>query len=207
MNSSPTEQKLKQVGLDVHAETIAVAIADANGDLRSYGNIPAHTHALDRLHQRLSEDGSRVRYVYEAGPAGFALCRHLRAHGILCDVVSPSLIPKRASDRVKTDRRDALTLARLLRAGELTSIHVPDEADEALRDLVRGRLAAVEDLRRCRQRIKGFLLRYGRRYSGQSSWTAAHLNYLSTVKFPFPAQQIAFEELLNAVTGRVFQND
>ena len=198
MNSSPTEPKLKYVGLDVHAETIAVAIADS-AELRSYGNIPAHTHALDRLHKRLSEDGSQVRYVYEAGPTGFALCRHLRGRGISCAVVSPSLIPKRASDRVKTDRRDALTLARLLRAGELTSIHIPDEADEAIRDLVRGRLRAVEDLRRCRQRIKGFLLRYGRRYAGKSSWTAGHLNYLSTVKFPFPAQQIAFEELLNAV--------
>jgi transposase len=98
-----------------------------------------------------------------------------------------------------TDRRDALTLARLYRAGELTFIHVPDEADEAIRDLVRGRLAAVQDLRRCRQRIKGFLLRYHRRYSGKSSWTTEHLNYLSAVKFPFPAQQIAFEELLNAV--------
>jgi len=157
---------------------------------------PPNTHALDKLHQRLNQDASQVRYVSEAGPTGFALCRHLRGRGISCEVVSPSLIPRRASDRVKTDRRDALTLARLLRAGELTSIHIPDEA---IRDLVRGRLRAVEDLRRCRQRIKRFLLRYGKRHSGKSSWTAGHLNYLSTVKFSFPAQQIAFEELLNAV--------
>lgn len=190
---------MKYVGLDVHAETIAVGIADTNGDLRAYGNIPAHTVALDKLHRRLLEDRSAVRYVYEAGPTGFALCRHLRSRGIVCEVVCPSLIPKRASDRVKTDRRDALGLARLFRANELTFIHVPDEADEAIRDLVRCRLAAVQDLRRCRQRIKGFLLRYGKRYSGKSSWTAAHLNYLSAIKFPFPAQQIAFEELLNAV--------
>jgi transposase len=199
MNSSPTAQRIKHVGLDVHAESVAVGIADSNGDLRSYGNIPAHTVALDKLHRRLSEDGSEVRYVYEAGPTGFALCRHLRSRGIVCEVVCPSLVPKRPSDRVKTDRRDALTLARLFRANELTFIHVPDEADEAIRDLVRCRLSAVQDLRRCRQRIKGFLLRYGKRYSGKSSWTAAHLNYLSTVKFSFPAQQIAFEELLNAV--------
>ncbi|MCW5930008.1 MAG: IS110 family transposase, partial [Chitinophagaceae bacterium] len=199
MNPSPTEKKLKYVGLDVHAQTIAVAIAEATGEVRSYGNIPANTQAMDRLHKRLTQDGSQVRYVYEAGPTGFALCRHLRRQGIRCEVVSPSLIPKRASDRVKTDRRDALTLARLLRAGELTSIHVPDEADEAIRDLVRCRLGAVQDLRRCRQRIKSFLLRYGIRYSGKSCWSAAHLNYLSTVKFEFPAQQIAFEELLNAV--------
>jgi len=199
MNPSPTEAKIKHVGLDVHAQTIAVAIADASGELRFYGTIRADHHAVDTLHKRLSEDGSRVRYVYEAGPTGFGLCRHLRAQDIACDVVSPSLIPKRASDRVKTDRRDALTLARLLRAGELSSIHVPDAADEAIRDLVRCRVAAVQDLRRCRQRIKGFLLRYGRRYSGKSSWSAAHLNFLSTVTFEFPAQQIAFEELLNAV--------
>ena len=191
--------KIKHVGLDVHAETVAVAIADHSGDLRSFGNIPANTHALDKLHRRLVEDGSEIRYVYEAGPTGFALCRHLRARKIVCAVVSPSHVPKSASTRVKTDRRDALDLARLFRAGELTPIHVPDEADEAIRDLVRCRLAAVEDLRRCRQRIKGFLLRYNLRYSGKSSWTAEHLNYLSRIKFPFPAQQIAFEELLNAV--------
>ena len=199
MNSSPTLQRIKYIGLDVHAETIAVGLAASSGDLRSYGNIPAHTHALDKLHRRLSEDGAEVRYVYEAGPTGFALCRHLRSRQIVCEVVSPSLIPKRASDRVKTDRRDALNLARLFRAGELTPIHVPDEMDEAIRDLVRCRLTAVQDLRRCRQRIKGFLLRYGRRYSGKSSWTAEHLNYLSAIKFSFPAQQIAFEELLSAV--------
>ena len=108
-------------------------------------------------------------------------------------------MPRKSGDRVKTDRRDALTLARLYRAGELSFVRVPDEADEAMRDLVRTRLRAVEDLRRCRQRIQGFLLRYGRRYDGRGAWTAAHLNYLSTQKFAHPGQQIAFEELLNAV--------
>lgn len=198
MIPSSTKAILKHVGLDTHAETIAVGVADPTGEVRSYGNIPAHTHALDKLHQRLSADGSEVRYVYEAGPTGFALCRHLRSKGIVCEVVCPSLVPKRPSDRVKTDRRDAIALARLFRAGELTYVTVPSEADEAIRDLVRVRLAAVEDLRRCRQRIKGFLLRYGRRYSGTSSWTAEHLNYLSRQRFPFPAQQIAFEELIKA---------
>ena len=191
--------KIKYVGLDVHAETIAVAIADSSGDVRPYGIVPAHTHAVDKLVRKLAEDGTEVRYVYEAGPTGFWLCRHLRGQGIACEVIAPSLIPQRASDRVKTDRRDALNLARLFRAGELTTVRVPDEADEAIRDLVRTRLAAIEDLRRCRQRIKGYLLRYGRRYDGTSSWTPAHLNYLSRQKFEHPAQQIAFEELLNAV--------
>ncbi len=187
------------VGMDVHAESIAVAIADPSGEVRSYGNIPAHTHAVDRLHKRLSTDGTVVHYVYEAGPTGFALCRHLRAKGIDCQVVCPSLVPKRPSDRIKTDRRDATALARLFRAGELTFIRVPDPADEAIRDLVRARQAAVEDLRRCRQRIKAFLLRHGRRYSGKTSWTEEHLNYLSRQVFEFPAQRIAFEELVRAV--------
>ena len=199
MNSSPTNPSIKYVGLDVHGQTIAVAIAENSGEVRSYGTIPAHSHAVDKLHKKLCADGAVVRYVYEAGPTGFWLARHLRQHGLDCQVVAPSLVPKKASDRVKTDRRDALTLARLFRAGELTFVHVPDEADEAIRDLVRTRLRAVQDLRRCRQRIKGFLLRYGRRYSGQSSWTAAHLEYLSRQKFEYPGQQIAFEELLNAV--------
>lgn len=198
MNSSPTKPSIKHVGLDVHGETIAVAIAEAIGEVRSYGNIPAHSHAVDKLHKKLTEDGAVVRYVYEAGPTGFWLARHLRRLKIDCQLVSPSLIPKKASDRVKTDRRDALSLARLFRAGELTFVHVPDEADEAIRDLVRTRLRAVEDLRRCRQRIKGFLLRYGRRYSGKASWTAAHQEYLSRQKFEFQGQQIAFEELVNA---------
>lgn len=199
MIPSSTTAIVTFVGLDVHAETIAVAIADPSGEVRSYGNIPAHTAALDKLNKLLSAKGVELRYVYEAGPTGFALCRHLRSKGIVCEVVSPSLVPKCSSDRVKTDRRDAILLARLFRAGELTYVNIPDEDDEAIRDLVRTRLAAVEDLRRCRQRIKGFLLRYGRRYSGKSSWTAEHLNYLSKQTFKLPAQQIAFEELVKAV--------
>lgn len=198
MHTSPTVNTIKYVGLDVHGESIAVAVAEATGEVRSYGNIPSHTHALDKLHKKLSADGATVHYIYEAGPTGFWLARHLRERKLVCQIVSPSLIPKRASDRVKTDRRDALALARLYRAGELTFVHVPDQTDEAIRDLVRTRLRAVEDLRRCRQRIKAFLLRYGRRYSGKSSWTTEHLNYLSVQKFELAGQQLAFEELVNA---------
>ena len=197
-NQSPTKLKLKHVGLDVHAETIAVAVAETDGEVRSYGNIPAHSHSVDRLHKKLAAGGYTVRYVYEAGPTGFWLARHFRKLEIDCQIVSPSLIPKKASDRVKTDRRDALALARLFRAGELTFVHVPDDNDEAVRDLVRIRLRAVEDLRRHRQRIKGFMLRYGRRYDGKSSWNPSHMNYLSNQKFPYPATQLAFEELIIA---------
>lgn len=199
MNPSPTAQTIKYVGLDVHAETVAVAIAREGGDVLSYGTVPAHSHSMDRLHKKLAADSAQVRYVYEAGPTGFWLARHLRRQKIVCEIVSPSLVPRKSGQRVKTDRRDALTLARLYRASELSFVRVPDEADEAMRDLVRTRLRTVEDLRRCRQRIKGFLLRYGRRYDGRSAWTEEHLNYLSRQKFDHPGQQIAFEELLNAV--------
>ena len=137
MNPSPTNPNVRYVGLDVHAETIAVGLADSTGQVRPYGIIPAHSHSVDKLVKKLTEDRSELRFVYEAGPTGFWLCRHLRARGIACEVIAPSLIPKKASDRVKTDRRDALNLARLFRSGELTAVTVPDEADEAIRDLVR----------------------------------------------------------------------
>lgn len=170
---SPTSKTIKYVSFDVHAETLATAIAEGDEAVRLYGNIPATGHAVDRLHAKLSADGSEVRYVYEAGPTGFWLSRHLAAKGLFVGVVSPAHVPKKAGDHIKTDRRDASHLARLFRAGELSFIHVPDDADEAMRDLVRTRLRAVEDLRTCRQRIQVFLLRYGRRYDGRSRWTAA----------------------------------
>ena len=137
MNPSPTPPIIKYVGLDVHAQTITVALAHAGGDVVSYGTVPAHSHSIDRLHKKLSADGAQVRYVYEAGPTGFWLARHLRGKEIPCEIVSPSLVPKKSGDRVKTDRRDALTLARLYRAGELSFVHVPDEADEAMREIGR----------------------------------------------------------------------
>jgi transposase len=140
-----------------------------------------------------------LRLVYEAGPCGFVLCRHLRSQGYHCDVVAPSLIPKKASDRVKTDRRDADQLARLYRAGELTAIHVPDQEDEAIRDLVRARTSAVVEQRKARNRLKGFLLRLGFRYTGKSSWNDAHKRYLASLIMPQPPPQIAFQEYLHAI--------
>lgn len=126
------------IGLDVHKETIAVAIAPENTtEVRHYGIIGGTLEAVDKLVRKLSGETIELRFVYEAGPCGYVLCRYLKSKGIGCDVVSPSLIPKKASDRVKTDRRDAEQLARLFRAGELTAIHVPDQEDEAIRDLIR----------------------------------------------------------------------
>jgi len=188
------------IGLDVHKETIAVSIAPANStEVRRYGIINGTLDAIDKLVKKLSQAGIELRFVYEAGPCGFVICRHLRSKGIHCDLVSPSMIPKKASDRVKTDRRDADQLARLFRAGELTAIHVPDQEDEAVRDLIRTRDAASEDLRRARQRLKGFLLRHGFRYSGKSSWNDAHKRYLSALVMPQPPLQIAFQECIHAI--------
>ena len=188
------------LGLDVHKETIAVSIAPAHStEVRRYGIIGGTLDAVDKLIKKLSQPGIELRLVYEAGPCGFVLCRHLRAKGFHCEVVAPSLIPRKASDKVKTDRRDADQLARLFRAGELTSIHVPDPEDEAVRDLIRARYAAMEDLRKARHRLKGFLLRLGFRYTGKSSWNDAHKRYLAKLVLPQPPQQIAFQEYIHAI--------
>src|SRR6478609_3720640 len=188
------------IGLDVHKDSIAVAIAPQNTtEVRRYGIIGGTLDAVDKLLKRLSQPNIELRLVYEAGPCGFVICRHLRSKGIHCDLVCPSLIPKKASDRVKTDRRDADQLARLYRAGELRAIYVPDQEDEAIRDLIRARTAAVCDQRQARNRLKGFLLRQGFRYSGKTSWNDAHKRYLSGLLMPQPAQQIVFQECIHAI--------
>ena len=188
------------LGLDVHKETIAVSIApQGSTEVRRYGLINGSLDAVDKLVKKLARPGIELRVVYEAGPCGFVICRHLRAKGIACEVVAPSLIPKKASDKVKTDRRDADQLARLFRAGELTPIHVPDQEDEAVRDLIRARHSAMDELRKARHRLKGFLLRLGYRYTGRSSWNDAHKRYLSGLVMPQPPQQIAFQEYIHAI--------
>jgi transposase len=188
------------IGLDVHKDSIAVAIAPADStEVRHYGIIGGTLDAIDKLVKKLSNENIVLRFIYEAGPCGFVIARHLKSKGIHCDLVSPSLIPKKASDRVKTDRRDAEQLARLYRAGELTAIYVPDQEDEAVRDLVRARTTAMVDQRKARQRLKGFLLRLDFRYTGKSSWTPAHKRYLSGLLMPQPAQQIVFQECIHAI--------
>lgn len=193
-------QIIHYLGLDVHKDSIAVSIAPQHStEVRRYGIINGSLDAMDKLVKKLAQEGIELRFVYEAGPCGFVLCRHLRGKGLQCEVVAPSLIPKKASDHVKTDRRDADQLARLFRAGELTTIRVPDQEDEAIRDLVRARYAAVADLRKARHRLKGFLLRLGFRYTGKSSWTEAHKRYLSGLVMPQPAQQIVVQENIHAI--------
>src|SRR5262249_17932219 len=166
MNQTPMNKSIHYIGLDVHKESIAIAIAPAGStEVRQYGIIGGTLEALDKAIKKLERPGIELRFVYEAGPCGYVIYRHLQRRGYHCAVVCPSLIPKKASDRVKTDRRDAEQLARLYRAGELTAIYVPDEEDEAVRDLVRCRERAVIDQRKARQRLKGFLLRLGFRYT------------------------------------------
>jgi transposase len=149
--------------------------------------------------RKLAERYETVQFCYEAGPTGYGLYRQLTELGQSCIVVAPSLIPRRVSDRVKTNRRDALSLARLLRAGELTAVWVPDEIHEAVRDLVRTRAAAIDDYRRKRQHVTSFLLRHGRTYEATASWKGRHTRWLDAQNFEHPAQRLAYQEMLNAV--------
>lgn len=186
------------VGMDVHKDSIDVAIADAK-EARLFGRVGGEAAALDRAIRKLRSVHRNPVFVYEAGPCGFWIYRRLRAQGLGCMVVSPSMTPRRAGDRVKTDRRDALQLARLARAGELAPIYVPDAGDEAMRDLVRAREDAVNMQRQARQRLQALLLRNEIRYVGKSAWTAAHRRWIAHLKLSDPAQQIAFEEYVAAV--------
>ncbi len=190
----------KIIALDQHIESTTVAIAwpgrrppELNGD------IPSTPEAVRKLVRRLDDGRTRLRFCYEAGPCGYGVYRQLTDMGYECTVVAPSMTPRRPGDRIKTDRRDALTLARQHRSGDLTPVWVPDEEQEAIRDLVRCREDFKYTERRARQRLNSFLARHGHVYSGRRRWTQAHGRWLETLSFGHPAQQITFQEYIDAV--------
>jgi transposase len=191
----------RYVGLDVHADTIAVAVAESgrSGEVRSVGVVPNQEGAIRRLVQKLGGPKGLVA-CYEAGPTGYALYWQLTSLGVMCEVVAPTLVPVKAGDRVKTDRRDAVKLARSYRAGELTPVWVPDRSHEALRDLVRAREAAKKDQLRARHRLGKFLLRHGRRSPKQTEpWGTKHMEWVRAQTFEYGAQQATMVDYLAEV--------
>lgn len=190
------------VGLDSHKDFISVAYVPEErlSDVIFVGSIGTRQSDIDKLVRRLQSKAKRLIFTYEAGPCGYGLYRHLTKKGYQCIVAAPSLVPRKAGDRVKTNRRDAGQLARLLRSGDLTPVYVPGIEDEAIRDLCRARDDVVRDLNAAKYRLKAFLLRLDIRYQGRADWNKAHLRWLSTVVCPTPTQQIVFQEYVRAVT-------
>jgi transposase len=192
-------EKLRFLGLDVHAETIAVAVAEPDGEVRSLGTIANREDSIRKFIRKLGSP-EHLRACYEAGPTGFVLYWQLTQLRVKCDVIAPSLVPKKPGDRVKTDRRDALKLARSHRSGDLTAVWVPDEGSEALRDLVRAREAAKQDQLRARHRLTKFLLRTGQRPPlGLKAWTARCVEWVQKVRYTHPAQEATLLDCMNEV--------
>ena len=189
-------QNVRFVGLDVHADSIAIAVAEpGRGEPAKLATIPNDRAKLLQVLKRLG----RVKCCYEAGPTGFVLQRDLAAAGFECEVVAPSLVPAKAGDRVKTDHRDSVKLARFLRSGDLTPVHVPDTATEAMRDLERAREDAVKAELAAHHQLGKFLLRHGRRYPGKRNWTKQHLAWIRTQQFEHEAQRRVLDDYLAAV--------
>src|SRR5450631_3396975 len=193
------KEKLRFLGLDVHAETIAVAVAEPEGEVRSLGTIPNRAESIRKLIKKLGPT-DKLRACYEAGPTGYVVYWQLAELGVECEVVAPTLVPVKVGDRVKTDRRDAEKLARCYRAGDLTAVWVPDAAHEALRDLVRARLAAKRDQLRARHRLGKFLLRQGRGAPvGTTAWTGKYLSWVKQQHFEHAAQEATLLDYLHEV--------
>jgi len=203
MNKRTSNSSVLYVGLDVHKESIAVAYCTDDGAEVSFlGEIGTRQCDIDKLIRKLRSKSKNLVLVYEAGPCGYWLYRYLTKKGLVCWVVSPTMIPRRSGDRVKTERRDACQLARLMRSGDLTPVYVPEPADEAIRDLSRAREAARDELNAARYRLKSFLLRHDIRYEGRANWGPAHRRWLASIVLPTPAGQFVFQEYVNTVSER-----
>ena len=193
------KEKVRFLGMDVHAETISVALAEADGEVRSLGTIANRAESIRKLIRKLGSV-EQLRACYEAGPTGYVLYWQLSELGVECAVIAPTLAPVKAGDRVKTDRRDAERLARSHRAGDLTAVWVPDAGSEALRDLVRAREAAKQDQLRARHRLAKFLLRHGQRpAAGVKAWTVAYMTWVRQLRFRQPAQDAVRLDYLHEV--------
>lgn len=187
------------VGLDVHKDSIAIAVAEAGREApRFIGTTGPDPVKLLKALASVGKSAT-LQVVYEAGPCGYSLARHLRSRGYPCEVIAACKNLRPAADRLKTDRRDALTLARLARSGDLVPVLVPDERDEAMRDLSRAREDALGARLKARQQLKALLLRHGHRYTGRTFWNAAHERSLASISFPHRAQEAAFVEYRQAV--------
>jgi transposase len=192
------------VGMDTEKEKISVAYAPEGRDsgVEYVGPIGTRQKDISGLIRRLKGKADELVFVYEAGPCGYGLYRYITSQGCECHVVAPSLTPRKPGERVKTNRRDAMKLARQMRSGDLTSIYVPSVEDEAIRDLCRGRDDAMRDLKAAKQRLKALLLRLDIRYEGRESWSKAYRRWLTDVRCPTGAQQIVFQETLHAIRER-----
>ena len=191
------------LGLDVHKDSTTIAIAEpgAKGEIRLFGTVSSDIDRLEKALRRIGKThpNAHLQVVYEAGPCGFVIARRLQQLHIPCLVAAPSLIPKKPGSPFKTDKRDAKALARLLRAGDLTAVYVPEATDEAIRDLCRSRTDAIDDHRRCKYRLKAFLLRHGYRYQGKANWSQPHMRYLRELVLPHPAMKVILEEYLQGI--------
>ncbi|QIA25287.1 MULTISPECIES: IS110 family transposase [Mesorhizobium] len=193
-------EHIRSVGLDIHKERISIAVAESGrGGLVEYlGEIANDPDAIKKLSDRLERPSKPLAFCYEAGPCGYGVYRQLTSLGHRCDVAAPSLIPRKPGDRVKTNRRDATMLVRLNRAGELTLVWAPDTDHEAMRVLIRLRSVVRQVVTRARQHLQGFLLRHGHKHERGTAWRMAYRRWLSTLGFEHPAQQIAFQDYVDA---------
>jgi transposase len=200
--------KVRFVGLDVHKQTVVIAVCDeAGGEPAVVATVPNELAVVQKKVRRLGELSS-LKVCYEAGPTGFELCRELLSAGVDCVVVAPSKVPRMSGDRVKTDRRDAQNLARYLRSGDLTAIQLPNAEDEAMRDLVRARQDALDAERAARHQLVKFLLRHGRKYQESKSWTGRHMDWIRKQNFEYEAQNrvlVDYVRAVEVVTARVEQ--